>query len=104
MKTPAPVIPTTPQIEADRKREERLLEIEEEEFAVLDRLRKVVFEKCATIADIHRFMLQCREEYGKGNMSTRTINRCRSWVKQRVDELHRPATGTTEASEAESRG
>jgi hypothetical protein len=100
MKSPAPQIPTTPQIEADRKREEKLLEIEEEQFAVLDRLRKAIFA-CETVFDIHRFMMKCREVYAAGTMSTRTINRCRTWVKQRVEEIHRlPVSGTTGASGA----
>lgn len=72
------------------KRADQLLEIEEDQKGIPDRVRNVI-ANLRTVEELHAFAVKAMQEYRNGNLSERTVKRCKKWVGDRLEEL-RPRT------------
>lgn len=76
----------TPQNIQDRRRTELLLEIEEDQARVPERIRKLISDQ-KTLPTLVQVTRKLNEEYASGRLSDKLLKRCGTWVARKVEEL-----------------
>ena len=79
----------TPQDSADRRRTELLMEIEEDQQEVPDRIRQLIVQQIS-MDGLKAVIDRINRAYAEGGMSDKLLKRCGTWVSRRMEELRTP--------------